>query len=145
MENGHELDARPGGARPQAGAELRIVLAAGEAAALAPLRARLRAALGEWGLAELSDTAELLATELVGNALRHTPAGAVFTARPSGPGRLRVEVADSSPRLPRPRGRAPAGEPATGGRGLLLVEALAEDWGVRLTGAGKATWFELAR
>ncbi|MFE0464846.1 ATP-binding protein [Kitasatospora sp. NPDC058965] len=128
---------------------LRIALAPGRAAALGPLRARLRAALADWGLAALTDTAELLATELAGNALRHTGAGAVFTARPTGSGRLRVEVADASAEVPRPRTGADAdaltdtAELETGGRGLLLVEALAADWGVRLVGRGKVTWFEL--
>jgi anti-sigma regulatory factor (Ser/Thr protein kinase) len=147
MENRHELDARrlpgtaAGAGRSGPVAVLRIELAAGESAAIAPLRARLRAALGEWGLAHLADTAELLATELAGNALRHTAAGAVFTARQGGPGRLRVEVADASPGLPRPR--TGAAELETSGRGMLLVEALAAQWGVRLTGGGKVTWFEL--
>ncbi|WP_344447066.1 ATP-binding protein, partial [Kitasatospora nipponensis] len=115
--------------------------AAGELAAIEALRARLRAALAHWGLPERADTAELLAAELLANALSHTAAGAVLAGYLDEQGRLRVEVADHSGRLPRQRR---AHRTATSGRGLMLVEALAEDWGVRLRGEGKVTWFTLA-
>ncbi|MFD0562437.1 ATP-binding protein [Kitasatospora saccharophila] len=55
--------------------------------------------------------------------------------------RLRVEVQDGAARVP---GRRAAAETATSGRGLFLVEALADDWGVQLRADGKTTWFELS-
>ncbi|AUG76510.1 hypothetical protein CFP65_1624 [Kitasatospora sp. MMS16-BH015] len=108
--------------------------------AVREVRHRLRAALVRWGVPQLADTAELLASELVTNALLHTGRGAVFDAVLTGEARLRVEVQDGAARLP---GRRAVGEFATSGRGLLLVEALADDWGVQLRGDGKVTWFEL--
>lgn len=123
---------------------LHAVLAPADLGAIAPLRAALRAALRRWGVPELADTAELLASELLANALQHTGGGAALEARLGLDGRLRVEVRDGGarlPQLPRPR-RAP--ETATSGRGLLLVEVLADGWGVRRHADGKITWFELA-
>lgn len=89
---------------------------------------------------ELADTAELLTSELVTNALVHTGHGAVFDAVLTPDQRLRIEVRDAAATVP---GRRAPGEYATSGRGLLLVEALADDWGVQLRGDGKVTWFEL--
>ncbi|GAA2145154.1 hypothetical protein GCM10009760_33480 [Kitasatospora kazusensis] len=108
--------------------------------AVGAVRHRLRAALTLWGVPELADTAELLAAELVTNALLHTERGAVFDAVLTPEQRLRVEVQDGTSRLP---GRRSPAEFATSGRGLMLVEALADDWGVQLRGDGKVTWFEL--
>lgn len=104
------------------------------------IRHRLRAALDRWGVPELADTAELLASELVTNALVHTDRGAVLDAVLTPEQRLRIEVLDGTARLP---GRRTPSEYATSGRGLLLVEALADAWGVQLRGDGKVTWFEL--
>ncbi|MEU1372591.1 ATP-binding protein [Streptomyces triculaminicus] len=127
--------------------------------AVAEVRAELRALLAGWGGPGRAETAELLTSELVTNALVHTDGGAVVSARfDGGPaalatGRLRVEVRDflaRHPRAPTPGARAengtgpPAGqEAATSGRGLSLVHALADGWGVRAHGVGKAVWFEL--
>ncbi|WP_254802451.1 ATP-binding protein [Kitasatospora sp. SUK 42] len=110
--------------------------------AVGAVRHRLRTALSHWGVPELSDTAELLSSELVTNALQHTGKGAVFDAVLGSDHRLRVEVQDGASRLPGRR-RDPEAEYATSGRGLMLVEALADSWGVQLRGDGKVTWFEL--
>jgi signal transduction histidine kinase len=114
-------------------------------------RGLLRDQLKNWGVPALSDTAELLATELLTNALQHTGGGAVLTATLSpAPGhRLRIEVSDSLAR--RPKAPAPgavaravdSGEHGTSGRGLILVEALADSWGAQAQGRGKVVWFEL--
>jgi anti-sigma regulatory factor (Ser/Thr protein kinase) len=115
--------------------------------AVADTRRRLRDQLRQWGVPALADTAELLATEIVTNALQHTGGGAVLTATLSqGPARrLRVEVHDTLARRPppRPQGAVPPADDATSGRGLLLVEALADTWGIQARGAGKTVWFEL--
>jgi signal transduction histidine kinase len=99
----------------------------------------------------LADTAELLATEILTNALQHTGGGAVLTATlsPGPEHRLRVEVHDSlaqRPRTPGPDGTgraAAAGEHGTSGRGLILVQALADAWGTSIRSTGKVVWFEL--
>ncbi|MEU7134235.1 ATP-binding protein [Streptomyces sp. NPDC046261] len=132
-----------------------------ELAAVADVRSGLRELLARWGGPGRADTAELLVSELVTNALMHTDGAAVVTARlvggPEAPekGRLRVEVRDFLSRHPTLRpppagsphdnGAGPAGPEvtATSGRGLLLVHALADGWGVRAHGVGKAVWFEL--
>lgn len=90
---------------------------------------------------DTQDTAALLTTELVSNAIRHTRDELVLTVRLAG-GRLRVGVSDSSHRRPQ---LVQVGKRDTSGRGLHLVEALAEQWGVDPDerGLGKTVWFEL--
>lgn len=85
-------------------------------------------------------TAELLTSELVTNALLHTDHDALVTAT-LATDRLRVEVRDFDGGDPRPR--VPDADTGTHGRGLLLVEALADVWGVREHAVGKSVWFEL--
>lgn len=70
----------------------------------------------------------------------HTDHEAVVTAT-VGPRALRVEVRDFVARLPRMRG--PSADDGTHGRGLVLVQSLADAWGVQAHGVGKAVWFEL--
>ncbi|MFI0938167.1 ATP-binding protein [Streptomyces sp. NPDC021020] len=125
------------------GNRLRYAVRRADLRAVAESRRRLRDHLRQWGVPALADTAELLATEIVTNALQHTGGGAVLTATLSpGPARkLRVEVHDSLGRRP-PGGSRPSDD-ATSGRGLLLVEALADTWGVQARGAGKVVWFEI--
>ncbi|MDF9816330.1 ATP-binding protein [Streptomyces sp. SPB162] len=122
--------------------ELRHDLRRADLSAIAETRRMLREQLRRWGVPGLVDIAELLTSELVTNALQHTDEGAVFTATLSdGPvHRLRVEVHDHAGRRPRLH---TASENATSGRGLLLVQALADAWGVRSQGTGKVVWFEL--
>ncbi|WP_314220467.1 ATP-binding protein [Streptomyces zaehneri] len=103
-------------------------------------RRALRELLRGWGRPGRSETAELLTSELVTNALVHTDDDAVLTATVS-PSGLRVEVRDSVAQRPRPR--VPSADEATHGRGLVLVESLADTWGVRAQGGGKVVWFEL--
>ena len=88
------------------------------------------------------DTAALLTTELVSNAIRHTRDELVVSVQVSG-GRLRVGVADSSHRRPQ---LVQVGRRDTSGRGLHLVDAMADRWGVDPDerGLGKTVWFELA-
>lgn len=85
------------------------------------------------------ETAQLLLTELVSNAVRHSDES--FTVRLTlRSGRLRVEVVDSSERMPVMR-RAEAA--ATEGRGLRLVDTMSTAWGAELVEQGKSVWFEL--
>ncbi|MGW2637471.1 ATP-binding protein [Streptomyces sp. NPDC001348] len=108
-----------------------------------------RSRLAGAGMADdesLAETVVLLVSELVTNAVVHTGTPAVL--RLSLPGAeapqaaVRLEVADSSTRAPVPRC---ADDDATGGRGLALVDGLADRWGWSAEGAGKRIWCELDR
>lgn len=127
------------------GHRLRHAVRRADLPAVAETRRLLRDQLRLWGVPALVDTAELLATELVTNALQHSGGGAVLTATLSpGPEyRLRIEVQDSLARRPRPRPPEAPGEYGTSGRGLLLVQALADSWGAQVRDSGKVVWFEL--
>ena len=89
--------------------------------------------------ADIAATAQLLATELVSNAVRHSDLSIEVSVALSGDC-LRVGVFDSSHRMPLVR-RADAEE--TSGRGLLMVETLASRWGIQAMSHGKQVWFEL--
>jgi anti-sigma regulatory factor (Ser/Thr protein kinase) len=90
---------------------------------------------------EVCQTASLLTSELVTNAVKYGGTRAVLEARMPG-GALRVSISDSNPELPAV-GQSPD-LTAEGGRGVLLVSALATRWGVEaLPSGGKAVCFEL--
>ncbi|WP_173265300.1 ATP-binding protein [Streptomyces pacificus] len=124
-------------------AQLRRSVGRADLRAVAEVRAALRALLGHWGEPGSVEVAELLTSELVTNALVHTEDGAVVTATVA-PARLRVEVRDFTAASVEPPGE-PAADESTHGRGLLLVQGLADTWGVRAHDLGKAVWFELGR
>lgn len=107
----------------------------------APGRARrlARRALARWDLEELTDSVELLISEVVTNAVRY--AERPVTLRLLKTDVLRCEVGDDSPQLPRQRRARDTDE---GGRGLFLVNRLARRWGATRLSGGKVVWFELA-
>jgi anti-sigma regulatory factor (Ser/Thr protein kinase) len=87
-----------------------------------------------------ADDAVLITSELIGNAYLH--ARSPTRLRLSCQGQvLRVEVADSSDSQPVLGRGAPADH---AGRGVLIMDALAQRWGVRPQVRGKVVWFELA-
>ncbi|MFE7238253.1 SpoIIE family protein phosphatase [Streptomyces sp. NPDC057582] len=106
----------------------------------APGRARrlARRALSRWGLDELSDSVELLVSEVVTNAVRY--AERPVTLRLLRTDILRCEVGDDAPQLPRQRRARDMDE---GGRGLFLVNRLARRWGATRLSTGKVVWFEM--
>ncbi len=108
----------------------------------APSRARrlARRALARWGLEELTDSVELLVSEVVTNAVRY--ASRPITLRLLRTDVLRCEVGDDVPQLPRLRQARATDE---GGRGLYLVNRLARRWGATRLSTGKVVWFELNR
>lgn len=108
----------------------------------APGRARrlARRALARWGLEDLSDSVELLVSEVVTNAVRY--ATRPVTLRLLRTDVLRCEVGDDVPQLPRLRQARADDE---GGRGLYLVNRLARRWGATRLSTGKVVWFELNR
>jgi len=108
--------------------------------------------LDQWHLpygSPASDTVTLVVAELCSNAVLHGRVpGRDFELRLTYDrtrGLVRVEVSDTHPGRPASTGRPPEEADADGGRGLLLVEAVADRWGVAgRTGPGKTVWAECA-
>ncbi|WP_151770423.1 ATP-binding protein [Streptomyces abyssomicinicus] len=104
--------------------------------------------LDAWGVSydsEASQAVTLVVAELAANAVLHGRVpGRDFELRmvhDVSAARLRVELSDTHPALPRPERRGPLDE---AGRGLRLVEVLARRWGVReRQGPGKTVWAEI--
>ncbi|MEU0676759.1 ATP-binding protein [Streptomyces sp. NPDC006172] len=97
--------------------------------------------LRRWQLTpRMTEDAVLLASELVGNAVRHTGARVFGLRMRRLRGRIRVEVRDPSRGLPC---LMPVQELDVSGRGLFLVDKLSDRWGVDLLPRGKTTWFEM--
>ena len=97
--------------------------------------------LDSWGHPELADTAELLTSELVTNVVRHSHTDMLLAMHLREDDHVVVEVADQSADEVAPR------QPTmndVSGRGLYLVDSLAERWGVDRRSPGKSVWFELA-
>jgi anti-sigma regulatory factor (Ser/Thr protein kinase) len=87
------------------------------------------------------ETAELLTTELVTNAIVHAGSKSHLFIR-AAKGVVRVEITDPDDRLP---AMAAPDTDAPGGRGLIIVNGLASAWGVEATTkGGKTVWFELS-
>ncbi|MER5993083.1 ATP-binding protein [Streptomyces viridosporus] len=109
---------------------------------VAVLRRAVRLRLVAWGLHELVDTAQLCVSELVSNIVTHVGIGTPGSLGISMNGtHLRIEVRDPDTRaLPT---LVAAEVDAEGGRGMALVDALADRWGVRLHEDHKVTWCEL--
>ncbi|MFG3198137.1 SpoIIE family protein phosphatase [Streptomyces sp. NPDC048208] len=110
---------------------------------IAEARQHLRELLHDWVPPEQVDAAVLLISEMITNVLVHTDADALLLAEifgEHGHRRLRVQVSDSGDDLPHKRR---PGELASSGRGLMLIEMLADAWGVEPRGEGKSIWFEL--
>ncbi|MEU1125087.1 SpoIIE family protein phosphatase [Streptomyces sp. NPDC005899] len=120
-----------------------MTIAQAEPERIAAARQQLRELLHDWADAEQVDSAVLMVSEMATNVLVHTDGDALLVAEVSGERgerRLRVEVADTSDELPHKRR---PGEMASSGRGLMLMEMLADAWGVDPQGEGKCIWFEL--
>ncbi|WP_345645957.1 ATP-binding protein [Streptomyces siamensis] len=97
------------------------------------------AQLETWNLTEPADTAELLVSEVVTNALCHTRGPLRLNLQVRG-SRLRCEVEDTDPAGPV---RRFVDVDAEGGRGIELLDLLTDAWGTSDTATGKTLWFEL--
>ena len=98
-------------------------------------------ALRTWECEDVLDTVNLLVSELVTNSVLHAnsaPDVAVLLKADA----VRIEVTDQGGALP---DVPEAGDDATSGRGLALVETLSSAWGVESTPEGKTVWFEVER
>lgn len=101
------------------------------------VEARLRSSRHD----HLVEDASLLTTELAANAVRHSRAPSICLCLHCEEGRVRIEVTDGSgdpPVVLHPDPMSP------GGRGLQLVDALADRWGFEPRPDGKVVWFELS-
>ncbi|MFB1042193.1 SpoIIE family protein phosphatase [Streptomyces chrestomyceticus] len=129
------LMARLNGIAPQDVAEWRLAIDAREAG-----RARrlVRRRLAQWGLEAASETAELLVSEVVTNAVRHAHTQHVVL-RLVRTDALLCEVSDDDHALPQMLSAADDDE---FGRGLRVVSRLAREWGTSRTATGKTVWFE---
>lgn len=116
---------------------------AAEPEGVAALRRLTHMTLEEWGLHSVSEAAQLCVGELVSNVITHVGNGipAALGMRMSGTC-LRIEVHD--PDLGSLPTVVAADSDAESGRGMALVEATADRWGVQLHSNGKVTWCELA-
>jgi hypothetical protein len=102
----------------------------------------MRLHLGLWGLREVVDDAQLCVSELVSNVITHVGHGTPATLAVSMSGtHLRIEVHDPDTRaLPT---LMAADADTEHGRGMALVDAVADRWGVQVQGSRKVTWCEL--
>jgi len=109
-------------------------------AAAAQAREQVRATVVAWQVPVDPYAVALLTSELVTNAVRYEDNPAVMLDITCSAGQLRIDVHDSSRAMP-----APADVPADAetGRGLIIVAALADEWGFYATPGGKAVYFAL--
>ncbi|MFB7263159.1 SpoIIE family protein phosphatase [Streptomyces nojiriensis] len=139
-------DREPGTALPHPARPVRrtvLTVAQAEPERIAGVRQQIRELLHDWADPDQVDSAVLMVSEMVTNVLTHTDGDALLVAEAAGElgaRRLRVEVADGSDELPHKR---QPGEMSSSGRGVLLMEMLADAWGVDPRGEGKSIWFEL--
>jgi anti-sigma regulatory factor (Ser/Thr protein kinase) len=133
---------RPGAERDVA----RLAVQSRDLHAVASVRHRLRAILDRWDRPDLLDDLELVLSEAVTNALVHARSDVDIRLRHHHSGGIRLEVQDSSPQAPVPAvivmDDATNAE-SESGRGLLIVDALADCWGSSPAGRGKTTWIEM--
>ncbi|MFD9686376.1 ATP-binding protein, partial [Kitasatospora sp. NPDC059088] len=119
-------------------AEVRVWDLPADASAAGAARRLVSDQLARWELTDLVDAAELVVSEMAGNALRH--GRAVGPLRLLRHDRLVIEVSDRGPDLPQIQHASLSDE---GGRGLQLINVLCRRWGACRTAFGKAVWAEL--
>lgn len=113
-------------------------------------RGLVRSVAHEWGLPDLTDTAELLASELVTNAVRASErlmiradlavVPVVWLWLASDKSSLVIHVQDGNDEMPVRRNASPDDD---SGRGLMLVESLGSDWGAYRKTVGKVVWVKI--
>ena len=121
---------------------LQMVTVPPDPPAVSAAREWSRRTIQGWRLGEAAEAIEHLVSELVTNSVEHAECVSVTVLLIYGDGVLRLEVRDQDaahiPVLKHP-------EPSDlGGRGLVIVQALSDRWGVRVTDSGKAVWCEFA-
>ena len=109
------------------------------ASSVAAARRFTEATLVRWGITEVLEVAQLLTSELVTNAVVHARSD-IELALNLNTDVLRVEVRDRSAVLPSTEGSA---VDANSGRGIRVLDSLADRWGAQRTGERKVVWFEV--
>lgn len=102
-------------------------------------RAALRTFCSDNGMSDVTDDALLITSELVANAVQHAT-GMVTMLALVAEESLVVAVRDDCDTLPT---LSPAAPSAEGGRGMVVIDGLAGDWGVTRQTDGKTVWFRL--
>lgn len=112
-----------------------------EPASASRARRLVRAALNTWDLGPLIEDGTLIISELVGNAARHSGCRLVrISVRLPDRGRVRLAVTD---KCPQPLTAQEPRHDDESGRGLMLVDAMADRWGTEYRTWGKIVWAEL--
>lgn len=111
------------------------------AEAAGALRRAVRAILVAWGFHDRDwcDDAELVVSELLGNAVRHA-ASRVAVSLDAHEDQVTVSVTDGSAEVPQPRALSHFAE---NGRGVAIIDALSDGWGVERQPRGKRVWARL--
>ena len=104
----------------------------------AAVRRFLRDTMQTWNLDGFGEVTELLTSELVTNVVLHVGEPMTVRAVREQPDLFRIEVTDPSMAAPQLRCAGPDDEK---GRGLAIVDAMADDWGTQFTDTGKTVWF----
>jgi len=123
--------------RPLNGAAPAMDLCVDPLTSLSEMRRWITTVLGDLDEDDLYDVL-LVASELASNVYDHTPGPGQIRIRRDEPGQILLEVDDVSPHLPT-QGHSRLG--GHRGRGIVMIEHVTEEWGVRpLTGQGKTVW-----
>lgn len=119
----------------------RVVTLAAVPEAVAHGRAWSRETMKEWQLGHMTDGIAQLVSELVTNSVEHADTSRVRVLLILAAGILRLDVTDDDVvNLPI---RAQASADDIAGRGLAIVEALSDRWGVHISATAKSVWCEL--
>jgi PAS domain S-box-containing protein len=125
---------------PAAPAEVATALLPAAPESVGAARRLVDLSVRAWGSPELAEVACLLVSEIMTNAVRHARAPVGLRLQRTSAD-ITAEISDDSTHLPR---RRLPGLEDEHGRGLMLVESLADAWGTRPTDTGKTVWFTLA-
>ena len=118
----------------------RTIALAPDADAPAVARDFVTTTCDEWGLNRVAKLTTLIASELVTNAVIHARTPSVMALQ-RGDGELHVSVQDNDPRpMYRPAPGATGAHNGDHGRGLLILDAMADAWGTLPTASGKVVW-----
>jgi PAS domain S-box-containing protein len=115
-----------------------------DAQSVSDARRLTREKLQEWGAGDLLDSASLIVSELVTNAVVHAGTPTRLVLRLQGRD-LRLEVEDQHPARAIPLVPAETSEQAEQGRGLLITRSLSSAWGVEYTATTKRVWARCER